>query len=113
MFGKSRRWTSSGQRSNEGGDLLCGFPLSELAKALLPGPHRRVDDFEEELARTRIEDENSAIDGLGGEVALERLVDGDAINVGVVHEPYDLVRKELAVVLRGEIRFRRLRRVQL
>ena len=46
-----------------------------------------MDDLEEELAGARVEDEDGAVDGLGGEVALERLVDGDAVHVRVVHEP--------------------------
>ena len=49
-----------------------------------------MDDLEEELARSRVEDEDGAVDGLGGQVALERLVDRHAVHVGVVHEPDDL-----------------------
>ena len=58
-----------------------------------------MDDLEEELAGARVEDEDGAVDGLGGEVAFERLVDGDAVHVRVVHEPDDLVGEQLSVVL--------------
>lgn len=43
--------------------------LGELREALLAGPHRGVDDLEEELAGARIEDEDGAVDGLGRQVA--------------------------------------------
>jgi hypothetical protein len=46
-----------------------------------------VDDLEEELSRARVEDEDGAVDGLGGQVAFEGLVDCDAVDVGVVDEP--------------------------
>lgn len=55
--------------------LLCRLPLGQLAEALLPGPHAGVDDLEEQLPRARVEDEDGAVDGLGGQVALKRLVD--------------------------------------
>lgn len=34
---------------------------------------------------------------LGGEVSFERLVDGDAVYVGVVHEPNHLIAEQLAL----------------
>jgi hypothetical protein len=64
--------------------------------------------LEEELAGARVEDEDSAVDGLGRQVALERLVDRDAVNVRVVDEPDNLVAEQLAVVLRRQVRLRRL-----
>ena len=48
-----------------------------------------------------------------GEVPLERLVDGDAVHVGVVDEPNDLVGEELPVVGGGQVRLGRLGGVQL
>jgi len=92
-----------GQRPDKGSYLFGCLPFGELAKALLTGPDRGVDDLEEELACARVENEDGAVDGLGGEVALVGLVDGDAVDVGVVHEPDDLVAEELAVVLGGEV----------
>ena len=61
-----------------------------------------MDDLEEELPSTRVEDEDGSIDGLGGQVALERLVDGYAVHVGVIHKPDDLVAEQLPIVLRQQ-----------
>ena len=81
---------------------VISFILANLTKTLLSGPHRRVDDLEEELAGARVEDEDGAVDGLGRQVALERLVNRHAVDVRVVHEPDDLIGEELAVVLRRQ-----------
>ena len=67
-----------------------------------------MDDLEEELAGARVEDKDGAVDGFRGKVAFERLVDGDAIHVRVVHKPDDLIGEELAVVLRRQVRLRGL-----
>jgi hypothetical protein len=40
-------------------------------------------------------------------------VDGDAIDVGVVDEPDDLIGEKFSVVLRRQVRLGRLRRVEL
>lgn len=53
--------------------LLRGLPLGELTQTLLPRPHACVDDLEEQLPRSWVEDENRAVDGLGRQVTLERL----------------------------------------
>ena len=79
--------------------LLGRLPLGQLSETLLSGPDGGVDDLEEELPRPRVEDEDGPVDRLGRQVALKGLVDGDAVHVGVVHKPDDLVAKELAVVL--------------
>ena len=63
------------QRTNEGRHLLGRFPLGQLAQTLLAGPHRGVDDLQEQLAGPRVEDEDGAVDRLRRQVALERLVD--------------------------------------
>ena len=102
-----------GQRTHQRGNLLCRLPLGELPEALLPGPHARVDNLQEELAGARVEDEDGAVDGLGRQVTLERLVDRHAVHVGIVDEPDGLVAEQLAVVLRVEVRLRGLRGVQL
>jgi len=44
-----------------------------LSQTFLAGPHRRVDDLEEELAGPGVEDEDGAVDWLGGQVTLEGL----------------------------------------
>ena len=102
-----------GERADELRDLLCSLPLGQLAEALLARPDAAVDDLEEELPRARIEDEQGAVGGLGGHVALVRLVCGDAVHVGVVDEPDDLVGEELAVVGRVEVGLCGLQGVEL
>mmetsp|Transcript_24497 Transcript_24497/g.79136 ORF Transcript_24497/g.79136 Transcript_24497/m.79136 type:complete len:322 (-) Transcript_24497:5563-6528(-) len=87
------------QRPNQRRDFLRGLPLGQLAQPLLTRPDRRVDDLQEELARPRIENEDAPVNGLRRQVTFEGFVDGDPIDVRVVDEPDDLVRKELAVVL--------------
>ncbi len=49
-----------------------------------------MDDLQEELPRARVEDEDGAVDGLGGQVALKGLVDRHPVHVRVVHKPDDL-----------------------
>lgn len=44
-----------------------------LSQTFLSGPHRGVDDLEEELACPGVEDEDGSVDGLGGQVTLKRL----------------------------------------
>ena len=61
-----------------------------------------MNDLEEKLSCSRVEDEDGTVDRLGGQVTLERLVNGDTINVGVVDEQLDLVAEQLRVILRVE-----------
>ncbi len=86
-----------------GAHLLSCLPLGKLPQPLLPSPHAGVDDLQEELPRAGVEDEDGSIDGLGGQIALERLVDGHPVHVGVVHEPDDLVGEQLAIILGGQV----------
>lgn len=62
-----------------------------------------MDHLQEKLASSGVEDEDSTVDGLGGQVALKCLVNGDSVDIGVIDEPYDLVGEEISVVLRVEI----------
>ena len=59
-----------------------------------------MDDLQEELSSSGVEDEDGAVDGLRGEVTLECFVDGNSVDVGVVYEPDDLVAEQFSVVLR-------------
>ena len=102
-----------GEGANQGGHFLGRFPLGQLSQTLLASPHRRVDDFQKQLPRARIEANQGAVQGFGGQIALERLVNGDAVDVGVVDEPDDLVGEEFAVVLGGEVGLGGLGAVQL
>ena len=61
------------QRANERSDLLGGFPLCKLTETLLARPYARVNDFQEKLAGTRIEDEDGAVDRLCRQIAFECL----------------------------------------
>ena len=94
-----------GERTNESCYFLSRLPLCELTETLLPCPDTGVNDLQEQLTRARVEDEDSSIDGLGSQVTLEGLVDGDTVDVGVVDEPNDLVGEELGVVLGVEVGF--------
>lgn len=80
-------------------DLFSSLPLGQLAQTLLACPDARVDDLQEELASPGVEDEDGTIDGLGGQVALKGLVDGDTVHIGVIHKPDYLVAEELSIVL--------------
>lgn len=95
------------QCSDQRSHLLRSLPLGQLAKSLLTCPGTRVDDLQVQLAVTRVEDEYSPVDRLGRQVALEGLVDGNSVDVSVVHEPNDLVREQFRVVLGVQVRFGR------
>lgn len=102
-----------GERSDQSGDFFGSLPLGELTETFLTRPDRSVNDLEEELTGSRVEDEDSSVDRLGGQVSLERLVDGDSIDIGVVDEPDDLIREEFRIVARVEVWLCRLGRVEL
>lgn len=46
-----------------------------------------MDDLEEELSSTGVEDEDGSVDGFGRQVALKCLVDGHSVHVGVINKP--------------------------
>lgn len=46
-----------------------------------------MDDLEEELSSTGVEDEDGSVDGFGSQVALKCLVDGHSVHVGVINKP--------------------------
>jgi hypothetical protein len=59
-----------------------------------------VNDLQEQLTSSWVEDKDGTIDWFGGQVTFESLVDGNSVHVGVIYEPDDLVSKELSIVLR-------------
>ena len=69
LFGLFLHW----QRADESSHLLSRLPLGQLTQSLLPRPHTGVDDLQEELASTRVEDEDGTIDWFGGQVTLKGL----------------------------------------
>jgi len=102
-------WQTSDQSSN----FFGSFPLCKLTKTFLAFPNASVDDLEEELARLRVEDEDSTVDWFCRQVAFKSLVDCHTVNIRIINEPNDLVREEFCVVLRVEVWFRWFTRVQL
>lgn len=54
-------------------DCLSKAVETDLSQTFLSGPHRGVDDLEEELAGPGVEDEDGPVDGLGGQVTLKGL----------------------------------------
>ena len=49
---------------------------TDLSQTFLSGPHRRVDDLEEELTSSRVEDKDRSVDWLRRQVTLECLSRG-------------------------------------
>jgi hypothetical protein len=68
-----------------------------------------MNDLQEQLPGARVKDEDGPVDGLSGQVTLERLVDGHSVHIGIIHKPDDLVAKQLPVVLATQVRLSRLR----
>ena len=62
-----------GEGSDQGSHFLSRLPLGQLTKTFLAGPDRGVDDLQEKLTGTWIEDEDGPVDGLGGQVSLKGL----------------------------------------
>mmetsp|Transcript_569 Transcript_569/g.1265 ORF Transcript_569/g.1265 Transcript_569/m.1265 type:complete len:352 (-) Transcript_569:2863-3918(-) len=98
---------------NEGSHLLCCLPFGQLGQTLLACPHRGVNDLQEQLSSSRVEDEDRPVHRFCGQVAFEGLVDRHTVHIGIVNEPDGLCREELLVVLRVQVGLRWLRRVQL
>jgi hypothetical protein len=46
-----------------------------------------MDDLEEKLAGTRVENENGSIDGFGGQISLKGFVNRHTIHICVIHKP--------------------------
>lgn len=49
------------------------YAFTDLPETFLSSPNRCVDDLEEELSSTRVENKDSSVDGLCGKVTLKRL----------------------------------------
>ena len=87
------------QTANQSCHFLSCLPLGELAEAFLSSPDTRVDDFEEQLARLGVENEDRSINWLRRQVALKSLVNSDSVHICVINEPNYLVGEEFSVVL--------------
>jgi hypothetical protein len=55
-----------GKRSDQRGHFLSSLPLSQLSKSLLPRPHTRMNNFQEQLPRPGIKNENRPVDRFRG-----------------------------------------------
>jgi hypothetical protein len=72
-----------------------------------------MNNFEEELASSRIEDEDSTIDWLRGQIALKGLMDRDTVDICVIDEELNLVAEQLRIILRIQEFLIALRSIQL
>ncbi len=102
-----------GKRSDQGRYFFGGLPFRKLTESLLPSPDTCMNDLQEELARPGVEDEDCSVDWLRCQVALESLVDGHAIDVGIIDEQLGLVAEQLRIVLGVQELLVALRCVQL
>lgn len=62
-----------------------------------------MDDLQEQLSCSWVEDEDGSVYRFCCQVALESLVDGHTIDVCVIDEPDHLVCEEVGVVLGVEV----------
>ena len=56
---------------------------------------------------------NGTVDWLRGQISFKGLVDRNSVDVGIIHEPNDLVGEQLGIVLRVQVRLRRFGGVEL
>lgn len=59
---------------NTAGNFSSGRVGLHLSQTFLSSPHRGVNDLQEELSGSGVEDENGSIDGLRGQVTLKGLM---------------------------------------
>ena len=88
---------------NEGSNFFGSLPLGQLTKTFLTSPDTGMNNLEEQLPSSRIENENGTIDRFGGEIAFERLMDRNAVHIGVIDKPNDLVAEQFRVILCTEV----------
>ena len=72
-----------------------------------------MDDLQEQLACPWIQNEDRSIDRLCSQISLKGLVNGHSVYIGVIHEPDDLIGKELSIVLTAQIRLCRFWGIKL
>ena len=89
----------NGQGSNQGSNFFGGLPLGQLTKTFLTSPYTCVNDLQEKLTSSGVENENGSVDGFGGQVTFKSLVDGHSVDVGVVDKPNNLVTEQFAIIL--------------
>src|SRR5690606_10376236 len=79
------------QRTNESCNFLSGLPLGKLTQTLLTSPEEDMNNLQEQLTSSWVEDKDSSIDWLGRQVALKCFVDGDTIGISIVDKELYLV----------------------
>ena len=72
-----------------------------------------MDNLQEQLTGTGVEDKDGTVDWLGRQVTFKGLVNGNTIDVGIIDEELSLVAEEFRVVLRVEELLVALRSVKL
>ena len=55
-----------GQRTNQRSDFFGRLPLGQLSETLLTRPNRGVNDLEEKLSSSRVENKDGTVDGFRG-----------------------------------------------
>ena len=103
----------NGQWSNQGRNFLSRFPFGQLTQTFLTGPYGGVNNFQEELPSSGVENENGSVDRLGCQVSFESFVNGYTVYISIIDEPDDLIWKEFTIVLWWKIWLSGLRRVEL
>jgi hypothetical protein len=58
-----------------------------------------MNDLQEELSSSRIEDEDSTVDRLSSQIAFKGLVNRYTVNVCIVDEKLNLVAEEFGIIL--------------
>lgn len=86
------------ENTNQSGNFFCSFPFGQLTQPLLAGPNASVDNFEEKLPGSWVEDEDGSVYGLGCQVTFKSFMDCDSVDIGVIDKPDCLVHEEISVV---------------
>src|SRR2546423_12806943 len=101
------------ERPNQSGSFFSCLPFRQLTKTFLTRPHRRMNNFEEQLTGSWIEDKDGTIDWLRGQIPFKGLVNRYTVYIGIVNKPDGIFREEVTIILRVEERFGGLGGVQL
>ena len=84
---------------NEGSNFFGSLPFGQLTKTFLTSPDTGMNNLEEQLTSSRIENENGTIDRFGGEISLESFVNSDTIDIGIIDKPNDLIGEQFTIIL--------------
>lgn len=62
-----------------------------------------MNNFEEKLASSRIEDKDGSIDRFCGKISFKSFMDGDSVDVSIVNKPDNLICEQICVILSVEV----------